>query len=135
MSFSSSDIRWKQRFQNFEKAILLLEESLQINNPSITEKAGTIQFFELSFELAWKVLKDFLENQGLSDLQYPRQIIKQAFQSNLITDGHIWLLALKDRNLTSHSYDEEFTNELVVTIKKDYFPHLKILYINLKNKI
>lgn len=56
-----ADIRWKQRFQNFEKAILLFENGLAIKNPSLTEKAGIIQFFKINFELAWKLLKDYQE--------------------------------------------------------------------------
>ncbi len=43
-----ADIRWKQRFQNFEKAILLFENGLAIKNPSLTEKAGIIQFFKIN---------------------------------------------------------------------------------------
>ncbi len=46
------DIRWKQRFQNFTKALNYLELALNIENPDIVQKAGIIQFFEKGFELA-----------------------------------------------------------------------------------
>lgn len=49
--------RWQQRFQNFERAFLLLEEAVSIPAPSVVERAGMIQFFEMAFELGWKVLK------------------------------------------------------------------------------
>lgn len=129
------DIRWKQRFQNFEKAILLFESSIAIKNPSLTEKAGIIQFFEISFELAWKLLKDYQEAQGVQDLNFPRQVIKEAFQSNLIENGHLWLEALTDRNLTTHTYDEVFANSLVTALEEKYYPLLADLYKRFKGLI
>ena len=65
MSDANKDIRWKQRFQNYEKAYLLLERNLNIAEPSEVERAGIIQFFEMAFELAWKLMKDYLEEEGL----------------------------------------------------------------------
>jgi|SRR3989338_5973879 len=119
-------IRWRQRFQNFEKAFDLLETAMKIKNPSNTEKAGLIQFFEVCFELAWKILKDYLESQGFVT-KFPRDTLKQAFQSNLIEDGHAWMKALEDRNLTSHTYDEEETDKIEKLIRNQYFPLLKKL--------
>lgn len=51
-------------------------------------------------------MKDYLEDQGFIDIKSPREAIKKAFEASLITDGHNWLKALEDRNLTSHIYDE-----------------------------
>ncbi|HEC42136.1 hypothetical protein LCGC14_2652300, partial [marine sediment metagenome] len=129
------DIRWKQRFQNFEKAMGYLEKALDIENPDMVQKAGLIQFFEISFELAWKVMKDYLEEQGLSDLKYPREVIKTAFQSELIEDGHIWLKSLSDRNLTSHTYNETIAEEVVAEIRKSYYPLLNQLLNGLRKKV
>ena len=122
----NKDIRWRQRFQNFQKAFDLLETAIKIKNPSNTEKAGLIQFFEVCFELAWKILKDYLESQGFVT-KFPRDTLKQAFQSNLIEDGHAWMKALEDRNLTSHTYDEEETDKIEKLIRNQYFPLLKKL--------
>ena len=58
------DTRWKQRFQNYEKSFLLLKRTLEIENPSEAEKGGLIQFYEMAFELAWKLLKDYLYELG-----------------------------------------------------------------------
>ena len=99
---------------------------MKIKNPSNTEKAGLIQFFEVCFELAWKILKDYLESQGFVT-KFPRDTLKQAFQSNLIEDGHAWMKALEDRNLTSHTYDEEETDKIEKLIRNQYFPLLKKL--------
>ena len=101
------DIRWRQRFVNFKKSYKLLNQ--YINKPIETEleRAGIIQFFEISFELSWKLMKDYLEAQGFK-VKSPRETIKQAYQIGLIDNGHTWIDALEDRNLTVHTYDEKF---------------------------
>jgi len=127
------DIRWKQRFQNFERAYQLLEDTLRIQNPSDAERAGLIQFFEMAFELAWKLMKDYLEEQGFT-INSPKDAIKQAFQSEIIADGHGWIDALNDRNLTTHTYREETAVNVEQKIRKAYFPLLQILYEQFKGK-
>jgi len=64
MEDEKQDIRWKQRFVYFSKAFKLLEQTIAIKKPSEAERAGLIQFFKMAFELAWKVLKDNLEEEG-----------------------------------------------------------------------
>jgi nucleotidyltransferase substrate binding protein (TIGR01987 family) len=121
------DIRWRQRFENFEKSYKLLEKYAKEEITTEIEKAGIIQFFEMTFELAWKVLKDYLEAQGFL-VKSPRETIKQAFQMGIIEEGHIWIDALSKRNLTTHTYDEAFANKFVKEIKEIYFPIFKSLY-------
>ena len=117
------DIRWKQRFYQFEKAFALLQSAMAIEHPSIVERAGLIQFFEMTFEIGWKLLKDFLEAEGYV-INSPRAAIKQAFQSQLITAGHEWISALDDRNLTTHTYNEEIAELVERKIRQDYYPLL-----------
>jgi len=124
-------IRWKQRFENFEKSFLLLREYIQIKTPSKIERAGGIQFFEMSFELAWKMQKDYLESEGFEP-KSPKATLKQAFQSGLKEDGHIWMDALDDRNLTVHTYDENTAEEIEFKIRNDYYFILERLYNKLK---
>ena len=126
------DVRWKQRFQNFEKAYHLLEKAMDIRDPSIFEKAGLIQFFEISLELSWNVMKEYLESQGVSELRYPRETIKKAFETGLIENGHEWIRALENRNLTSHTHDEERAQNVVDYIKDSYYFLLLLLYNKLK---
>lgn len=127
-------VRWKQRFINFEKSYNLLNQ--YINQPIETdlERAGIIQFFEVSFELSWKLMKDYLEAQGFS-VKSPRETIKQAYQIGLIDDGHIWIDALSDRNLTVHTYDAVLAKKMVDDITKVYFPELKKLYHKLVKEL
>jgi len=100
---------------------------MQIQHPSEAERAGLIQFFEMSFELAWKVLKDYLEGEGFTIVS-PRDAIKQAFQAGILEDGHIWIEALKDRNLTVHTYEERIAVAVEQKIRESYFPALLSLY-------
>lgn len=120
---NAPDIRWKQRFNQFEKAFSLLQSAIAIENPSIVERAGLIQFFEMAFELGWKLLKDFLEAEGYV-INSPRDAIKQAYQSQIIETGHEWIKALEDRNLTTHTYNEQTAELVERKIRQDYYPLL-----------
>lgn len=127
------DIRWKQRFQNFEKAILQLQDAVVKNNLSKLEKAGVIQVYEFTFELAWKTLKDFLEEK-MVDVKYPRDTIKESFSFQLIKNGDVWMDMLDKRNLMSHTYDDK-TAELAYRLIVDvYYQALYDVYTYLKNE-
>jgi len=126
------DIRYKQRFENFEKSFLLLKNAIDIKNPSIIEKAGIIQFFEITFELSWKLMKDYLEYLGYQ-VKSPREAIKTAYSIELINNGDKWLKMLMDRNLTTHTYDEDNSEEIYEKIKNDYFSLLKDLHEKFKD--
>ena len=128
------DIRWKQRFENFNKSYRLLEKYLVKTELSELEQAGIIQFFEMTFELGWKVLKDYLEADGYI-VKSPRETIKQAFQNDIINDGHIWIDALSVRNLTTHTYDESLAKKIVDDIIHIYFPELKKMHDKLEMEV
>jgi nucleotidyltransferase substrate binding protein (TIGR01987 family) len=132
---NKEDIRWKQRFRNYEKSLNYLEDALAIKQPDVIQRAGIIQFFEMTYELAWNTLKDYLQEQGFLNLNSPRDAIKKAFEIELITDGNIWLKALEDRDLTSHTYDEETAIEVENLIRNNYYRLLKELSITMKQKI
>lgn len=128
------DIRWKQRFENFDKAYKLLHKYSHIELKSELERAGIIQFFEMSFELAWKVLKDYLESLEYS-VKSPRETIKQAFQLGIIDNGHVWIDALADRNLTTYTYDEELANKMINEIIQLYLPELNQMHERLSKEL
>lgn len=120
-------MRWKQRFENYEKSFRVLEKYAQQPIHSELERAGIIQLFEMTFELAWKVLKDYLEAQGYL-ANSPREAIKLAFQIGVIEDGHTWLEALSNRNLTTHTYNDGLAEKLVAEIGQVYFVELRKLF-------
>lgn len=131
---NKKDIRWKQRFQNFEKSYKLLKKYINMENMDELDRAGIIQFFEMSFELSWKVLKDFLEYNGYL-VKSPREAIKLAFQLEFIDNGEYWLKTLEDRNLTVYTYDENTAMEIVKNIKEIYLPELDKFYENMLKEL
>jgi nucleotidyltransferase substrate binding protein (TIGR01987 family) len=124
---NQKDIRWKQRFENLSLAASNLKAAINLPTPDIFQRAGMIQFFEMSFELAWKTLQDYLQYQGVLEIKTPRAVIKKAFEVGLIRDGETWLRALEDRNLTSHTYNEETAGEVEELIREIYFPLIQQL--------
>lgn len=106
-------IRWKQRFENFEKVFKELKEATEKSKLNKLERSGLVQTFEFTFELAWKTLKDYLESEGIT-AQSPRETIQQAFKSSYISDGDLWIDALEKRNLLSHTYSEELSLKAVI---------------------
>jgi nucleotidyltransferase substrate binding protein (TIGR01987 family) len=123
----NKDVRWKQRLSNLNKALHHLGKALTIENPDFVQKAGIIQLFEMSFELGWKLLKDFLGDQGFQDVKSPGAALKKAFEIGLIAHGHQWMQLLEDRNLMAHTYDEGKATEMVLLIHGKYYPILKEL--------
>jgi nucleotidyltransferase substrate binding protein (TIGR01987 family) len=127
----TEDVRWQQRFQNFDRAIVLLREPIArgIDTLSALEKEGTVQRFEFAVELAWKTAKDYLESQGqVIDPLTPRNVIKIAFVARIIGDGQVWIDMLNHRNLLSHTYDEATFDEAVRAIRDRYMAALEALH-------
>ena len=118
------DIRWKQRFSNYKKALATLSrgvEQYHRSGLSELEKQGLIQGFEFTHELCWKVMQDFLKDQGESNIYGSKDATRLAFNRGLITDGEIWMNMILDRNLTSHTYREEISEQILQRIIEQYF--------------
>jgi nucleotidyltransferase substrate binding protein (TIGR01987 family) len=134
----SEDIRWQQRFENFESAFLLLRSALENRATGAfndLELEGLVQRFEYTFELAWKTLKDYLEHAGVVLPQVtPSAVIKSAFAAKLIEDGQTWMDMLKHRNLMSHTYDSQKFGEAVAAIHARYLGALGQVYGLLKKE-
>lgn|SRR5574344_1597137 len=131
------NIRFKQRFENFEKAQTMFDEMIMLIKSEPNNKAykmAVIQAFEMSMELAWKTLKDYL-NYLQYNVQSPREVIKQAFAIEIIENGEVWLSMLEDRNLTSHAYDETKADEIVNKIVNEYYKNLNEIKIFFKGKV
>ena len=129
----STDIRWKQRFSNYDKAFGELSAAVARGSYDKLSQAGLIQMFEVTFELAWKTLKDKLEHDGLKS-NSPRETLKIAFQNSYIQNGDVWIDALDNRNLLAHTYDEAKSNEARDLIRGKYFSLLKDLHTSLKKE-
>ncbi|SDI98726.1 nucleotidyltransferase substrate binding protein [Natribacillus halophilus] len=132
---NQKNIRWRQRFENFERAYNQLSEAVtRLENLSTLEKEGLIQRFEYTFELAWKTVKDYLEAQDVA-AGYPREVIKSAFYYGLIKDGETWMDMLEKRHLMAHTYNEARFNNLIDKIKDEYYDALTQVYRDLSEQI
>lgn len=129
----NKDIRWRQRFNNLENAFQFLKGGLEKESLDPYQEAGIIQSFEFTFELSWKTLKDFLESKGTIAV-FARDAIKEAFATQVIKDGSLWLEMLDKRNLLSHTYNRQQATHAVHLIKKHYFPALEQVYLELKSR-
>ena len=130
MNNSGIDVRWRQRFANFKKALTQLEGAVALSQQrklTQLEKQGVIQAFEFTHELAWNVLKDFLEDQGEQNIRGSKDATRAAFKVSLITDGEQWMAMIQSRNISSHTYDEKIAESLVAVIFEHYFPLFKTL--------
>lgn len=113
----NQDIRWKQRFEHFVGAYEGLKEAFeifQVRTLTRLENQGVIQAFEVTQELSWKVMKDFLEYQGYGEIYGSKNAVRLAFNTKLIDSGEIWMEMIKSRNLMSHTYDED---EMIKTVE------------------
>lgn len=119
------------KIYKFEKALERLKEAVEIAEDEL-DKDGVIQRFEFTIELLWKTLKAILEYKGI-ECYSPRNCIKESFKANIINDDEIILDMIEDRNLSSHIYDENVSNEIFERIKNIYLDYL--LSLNLKEKV
>lgn len=123
------DVRWIQRFSNYRKALIQLGKAVDIvsavSNSSSDQNdllaEGLIQRYEYSHELAWKVMKDYEEYQGITDIMGSRDAIRVALRAGILDDDR-WMDTISDRNLTSHNYDDETAKHIVNNIINVYYP-------------
>ena len=121
MTDANQDIRWIQRFDNYKRALAQLTKFMVRPSLNELEEQGLIQSFEYTHELAWKVQKDFLELQGISDLFDSRNVARAAFRTGLIENGELWMKMIESRNLTSHTYNEDVTQKIIQAVKSAYY--------------
>lgn len=125
------DIRWIQRFSNYRRALAKFNQAVEIISDKMDWgddvddllEEGLIQRFEYTHELAWKVMKDYAEYQGHTDIQGSRDAFRKALEMGIIDDER-WMESIKDRNLTSHNYDDEIALNVLTAIIEVYAPLL-----------
>lgn len=132
------DIRWKQRFDNYKRALHQLTVAVQLleqRQLSDLEQQGLIQGFEFTHELAWNVLKDYLEYEGIQGLVGSRSSVREAFKRGLVTDGEAWMDMIEKRNLSSHTYNLEVATQLAAVIRDTYHPAFLALQERLEKEV
>jgi len=119
--------RWLQRLDNYKRAYAQLDNAVELMRTrelSDLEKQGVIQAFEFTWELAWNLLKDYLNWQGETEITGARDAIRESFKRGLIDEGQVWMFMLQDRNRTSHTYNESTMREILAGIEAKYQPAL-----------
>ena len=127
----------EKKIEQYKKAVVRIREASKIfaDNKNELYRDGLIQRFEFTFELAWKSIKEYLEEQGVSgDINFPRAVLKIAFSANIINDEK-WLDMLNDRNMASHIYSEEIAEVISERIQSDYVNLLEKLIEKLEEII
>lgn len=115
------DIRWIQRFNHFSRALAQLSRFVEKGELNEFEKQGLIKAFEYTYELAWNVLKDYLEAQGETSIHGSRDAFRLAFQRGIIENGEVWMDMVRSRTLTVHTCNEEVAEQVVNDIVNHYF--------------
>ena len=132
---NSDEIRWRQRLENFGKALAQLKAACRQDKYSELERAGLVQMFEFTMELAWNTMKDLLFYEGF-EVKTPRETIRKAFETEYLTEEEAEALldALTKRNLLSHTYDEKTAEEAERLVKNVFAPVFSELYDRLQRK-
>lgn len=130
---ADQDIRWIQRFANYQKAFKQLSKFIAKGPLNELEEQGLIQSFEYTHELAWNTLKDFLESLGNKELFGSKDTTRKAFQLNLIENGESWMDMIQSRNETSHTYNDETAHKIVLAITGRYYQEFSALENKLKD--
>ena len=114
--------RYIIRFQNFSNAVECLQEGIQAyqERPETIIRDGVIQRFEFTCELAWKTTREFLLDQGFTELNSPKATMRKAFSYGLIDDEQAWIALLNARNQTSHLYDDATAQEIYSQIESEF---------------
>ena len=118
--------RLQERIESFNRAFEILSEAVNAyknNSMNILTHMALIQSFEVCFELAWKVLKDYLDENGVK-VYLPKEVIKEAFSFEVISNGQLWIDMLNARNSTSHEYNLDKVNSILMNISGEYFQEL-----------
>lgn len=127
----NKDVRWKQRFQNYGKALAQLQEFMDHGELNKFEEQGLIKAFEYTYELAWNTIKDFYTYQGVTEIQGSRDAFKMAASRGLILNVEVWMEMVNSRIKTVHTYDEEVADEIAQDIAELYFP----MFIQLQTRL
>jgi nucleotidyltransferase substrate binding protein (TIGR01987 family) len=123
MNFSDLDIRWKQRLSNLTRAKKMLDgiEKQKLTDMDYVDIAGWIHIFDLTFELSWKTIRDYMLAQGESEeMNFTREVLQVAIARGFISDSYIWIEMLADRNSSTHEYDEKNAEVVVKNIQTRY---------------
>ncbi|MBP2660097.1 MAG: nucleotidyltransferase substrate binding protein, family [Firmicutes bacterium] len=127
---------YKQKYESYKNALTRLNDGImKFDQTNDLLRDGLIQRFEFTFELAWKALKAIFEEEGLTGLNSPKTVFREAFSAGLIEKDELWLAMLSDRNTTAHIYNEQLAIEICTKIIKEYVCELDQLKEQIKMRM
>ena len=127
--------RLQERIENFNRAYGIFTDAVQAykgDTSAVLMQMALIQSFEICFELAWKILKDYLSVKAV-EVFTPKDTIKSAFNAQIIMNGQVWIDMANDRNLSSHEYNMEKVNLMLEKISNEYTDELEDLNEKIKD--
>ena len=127
-NMKNQDIRWVQRFHNFKGAFQQLAKAAKLaqeRDLSELEQQGMIQAFEFTHELAWNVLKDYLEEQGFTGIIGSKNATREAFKNGLLESGGAWMEMIDSRNKSTHTCDFTTAGKIASAITSSYVPEFE----------
>ena len=131
----AADIRWQQRFSDYNRALAQLETFADPPALNEREQQGLIKAYEYTFEFAWNTLRDLLRSQGDTTLLGSRDTLREAFRLGLIDAGESWILMIQDRNLTNHSFNRTTADAIAAQVLNNYLPCFQQLSQRLKLRV
>lgn len=123
--------RYIQRLENYNKQLnfcINVCKLCQESSNSILARPALINTYELTFELAWKVLKDYLKDEKGIEVLSPKESIKKAYEQEIITNQDLWLEMLEARNSATHEYSDdriELIYKNIINLYINEFIHLR----------
>ena len=127
-----------KKYDNFRNCLNILKNAdFELANNNEIYRTGIIGQFNLTFELAWKALKEVLSLHGTegSETGSPREILQLGYKFGFVDDSSVWLAMLKKRNTSVHIYSEEEIDEMILLIRDSFIPAFAVLEDTLKKKI
>lgn len=127
------DEKFGKRFDSFQRSLASLTEARERDMTDSFVLSGTSAKFSITFDLAWKVMKDVLVRHFAMTgfvTGSPREVLKTAFQAGLVSDDR-WMEMLKVRNLLTHDYDGKIVEEYCTRIVEQYLD----IFAELKEKL
>ena len=130
-----TEVQLREKLGNYQKTLERLDESLEKQNPDQFIYDSVIKRFEFTYELAWKLMKAFIEYKGGEDVRFARDVFREAYANGLVKDGEGWLQMMQGRNLSSHTYNEEAAREIYDRVKQIYRKQFMELSLSIRKDL
>ena len=127
-----------KKLDNFSNCLTILRNAdFKLADNNDIYRTGVIGQFNLTFELAWKVLQEILRLHGAegADTGSPREILQLGYKLGFVNDSAVWLLMLKKRNTSVHIYNEQEVDEMILLIRDSFIPAFVALEKTLREKL